>query len=222
AIAGTLIRLENSRLALEAEDRAMHEWDVVPDRGVIDQIPGWEIVRSVHDHVPAVGEDPLDVLRRQLLLVRLHVDVRVELANRARRRLDLRLAERSRRVQDLALQVGLVDDVGIDDPERADAGRSEVERGGRAEAARPDQEYARLQQLQLALFADLGDQQMAAVAGALLGPEPPGRDLERIAAALPVVDAAGERDDVLVAELLERPRSERRAVTGRAVGDDRS
>ena len=62
---------------------------------------------------------------------------------------------------------------------------------------------------------------MAAVAGALLRGKRAGRDLERVAVALPVVDAAGQRDDVLVPELLERPSCERRAVAGGAVRDDR-
>src|SRR5206468_7318478 len=47
------------------------------------------------------------------------------------------------------------------------------------------------------------------------------RQLGLQAAALPVGVAAGERDDVLVAELLERLRGERRAVAGGAVEEDR-
>src|SRR3954469_1295688 len=47
------------------------------------------------------------------------------------------------------------------------------------------------------------------------------RQLGLQAAALPVGVAAGERDNVLVAELLERLRGERRAVAGGAVEEDR-
>ena len=61
---------------------------------------------------------------------------------------------------------------------------------------------------------------MAAVARSLLGFEAAGRDLERVAAALPVVDPAGQIDDVRVAELLERLRREGRSIAGRAVGND--
>ena len=71
-------------------------------------------------------------------------------------------------MDDLALQVRLVDDVGVDDPESADARRGEVEGRGRAEATGPDEEHARVQEALLALLADLGDQEVAAVAGALL------------------------------------------------------
>ena len=72
-------------------------------------------------------------------------------------------------VDHLALQVREVDLVVVDDAERADAGRGEVERGRRAEAAGAEQQHLRVEQLLLALDADLGDQQVARVAVALLG-----------------------------------------------------
>ncbi len=77
------------------------------------------------------------------------------------RRQHLRLAEGVRRVHDLALQVRVVDDVGVDDAEGSDARRREVERRGRAEAARADQEDAGVEQLLLADLADLGNQNVA-------------------------------------------------------------
>ena len=67
-------------------------------------------------------------------------------------------------VDHLALQVGLVDDVVVDEAERADPGRGEVEGGRRAEAAGADQQHLRVQQLQLALDPDLGQQGVARVA----------------------------------------------------------
>ena len=70
-------------------------------------------------------------------------------------------------MDDLALEVGVVDDVGVDDAERPDARRGEVERRRRAEPAGADQQDARLEQPLLALLADLGDQEVARVARAL-------------------------------------------------------
>src|SRR6185437_7969704 len=107
-------------------------------------------------------------------------------------------AEPLGRVRDLALQVGGVDDVVVDDAEPADAGRGEVEARGAAEAAGADQEDARLEELQLAFDADLRDQEVAAVARALLGVERLW-ELRREAVPLPVGVAARERGDVLVA-----------------------
>src|SRR4029077_14806540 len=101
-----------------------------------------------------------------------------------------------------------------------DARGGEIEAGRAAEAARADQEHARLEQLQLSLDADLWDQQVPAVPRALLSVEG-ARQLRREAVALPVGEAAGERDDVLVAELAKRLRAEHGAVAGRAVDDDR-
>ena len=97
-------------------------------------------------------------------LKRRDLHVGVERLDRLLRRLGLRLAEPLGRVDDLALQVGRVDDVVVDDAERPDAGGGQVERGGGAEAARADQQHARVEELDLALLADLGDQQVAAVA----------------------------------------------------------
>ena len=72
-------------------------------------------------------------------------------------------------MQDLALQVAQVDDVVVDDADRADAGRREVEGRRRAEPAGADQQHLGVEQLRLPLLADLGQQEVAAVAVELLG-----------------------------------------------------
>ena len=91
------------------------------------------------------------------------------------RGVDLALADAVHVVEDLALQVRRVDDVHVDDAERADARGREVHRGGRAEATRAEQQHLGLEQLLLAGFADLGQEDVALVAVALLGARaPPG------------------------------------------------
>ena len=149
------------------------------------------------------------------------VDVGVELRERLLGRVDLALADAVHVVEDLALQVRRVDDVHVDDAERPDAGGREVQRGRGAEAARAEQEHLALEELLLAGLADLGQEDVAAVAVALLGVEDGGRD-PRPALVLPAPEAAGHRDDVGVAELLERLGRERGAVAARAVDDDRA
>ena len=154
---------------------------------------------------------------RTSVLLDLHV--RVDLVDRDLGRVDLRHADAVVRVRDLALEVREVDHVVVDDAERADARRRQVERGRRAEPAGAEQEHLRVEQLHLALEADLRDQQVARVALALLGGER-ARDLDLVAAVLPERDAAAHGRDVLVAEqLLDRVRRERRAVARRAVED---
>ena len=171
AVARALARLEDRHLALEPVDRAVDDRDVVPDGRVVEQVARGEVVGAVHDHVPAVAEDAVDVLLQgQPLLVGHDLDVGVERLERALRGGDLGLAEPVGRVDHLALQVRGVDDVRVDDPELADTRGCEVERRGRAEPAGADQQDARVEQLELARLADLRDEQVPAVALVLLGP----------------------------------------------------
>ena len=101
-------------------------------------------------------------------------------------------------VDHLALEVGEVDDVVVDDAQGAHAGRGEIEGGRRAEAAGAQKKNLGVEQLLLAVGADLGDQEVAGVAVALLSRERAG-DVDLVAAVLPKSDAAGHRLDLLVA-----------------------
>ena len=100
-----------------------------------------------------------------------HLDVGVERLDRLAGGAGLRTADRGGLVDDLALEVRGVDHVVVDEADRADAGRREVERGRRAESAGAEQQHLGVQQLHLALDADLGQQGVARVAVALLGGE---------------------------------------------------
>ena len=70
-----------------------------------------------------------------------HLDVRVHRRDRVGRGVDLRSADVVLPVHDLALQVGLVDHVEVQDADAADPGRGEVEQGRRPEAAGADAEH---------------------------------------------------------------------------------
>src|SRR5262249_57230226 len=91
---------------------------------------------------------------------------------------------------------------------------------GLAVPPRPDLGVRGLEQFLSASPAVLGGQRVAVVGFPLLRGEPAGRNLERVAVALPVVDPSGERDDVRVAELLEGPGGEDRPVARGAVRHD--
>ena len=86
----------------------------------------------------------------------------------AARRLGLRLADARQVVRDLALQVGEVDRVVVDQRDAADAGRAEVQRHRRAQPAGADDQRMRGQQALLALDADLVEQDVARVAQQLV------------------------------------------------------
>ena len=199
----------------------MHDRDVVPDRRVVHEVARREVVGAVHDHVPPGLEDPVDGLGRQALAERHDLDVRVQRLDPAPRRVGLRLAERVGRVRDLALEVRLVDDVRVNDSEPPDARRSQVEGGRRAQPTCADEQYPRVEQLQLALLADLGDQEVPAVPRLPRRAER-ARKLRREAVSLPIGVAAGQRDRAFVAELGECLRGEGRAVAGGAVEDHRA
>jgi hypothetical protein len=81
---------------------------------------------------------------------------------------DLALSDALGAVEDLALQVGEVDLVGIGKGQAADAGGGEVERRRAAEAAGADDQRACRPQPLLALDPDLGKEDVAAVAEELL------------------------------------------------------
>ena len=75
------------------------------------------------------------------LLVGHDADVGVELADGLRRRLRLLHAHAVGAVDDLALQVGGVHDVEVDDADGAHAGGGQVEHGRRAQSAGADEEH---------------------------------------------------------------------------------
>jgi hypothetical protein len=123
-------------------------------------------------------------------------------------------------VEHLPLEVRLVHGVVVDDAESADSGGREIERRRRAEPACPDQKDARVEQPALAFGADLWDQKMAAVASELRAIEASG-ELDRVSVLAPVLDSAGHRRDVCVAELEHHPRTAQGSVACRAIEEDR-
>src|SRR4029077_13788260 len=96
------------------------------------------------------------------------VDIRVHGAQRAARGKGFLRADRLGAIEDLALQGGEVDLVGISERQAPDAGGGQVERGGTAEAARTDHQRARGAQLLLPLDPDFREEDVAAVAEKLL------------------------------------------------------
>ena len=97
-------------------------------------------------------------------LVGLEVDFGVDGRQAVARGLQLRASDVWRAVQNLSLKVALVDGVEIDDAERADAGRGEVERRRRSQAAGADAQHAPALDAPLSVDADLGQDEVPAVA----------------------------------------------------------
>jgi hypothetical protein len=87
---------------------------------------------------------------------------------RLARFVDFRRAHARRAVQDLPLQVGEVDLVGIGEGQLADAAGGQVERGGAAQPACADDQRGGRAQPLLPLDPDFGKEDVAAVAEELL------------------------------------------------------
>ena len=105
-------------------------------------------------------------------------------------------------------------------PSVPDAGRGQVQRSGRAQAAGTEQEHLGVEQLQLTRLADLGQEQVTLVAVALGRGQGPRRG-PGPAVVLPLVEAADQRLHVGVAELAQGLGGERRTHATGAVHDDR-
>ncbi len=71
-------------------------------------------------------------------------------------------------MQDLPLQIAEIDHVEIDEADAADAGGREIQAQRRAETAGADEQHARGLEALLPVHADLGHDQVPAVAGDLL------------------------------------------------------
>ena len=144
--------------------------------------PGGEIVAAVEHQVDAVeqagdifGAEP----RRPAL-----ADVGIEPGQRLAGDLGLGPADVGGPEQGLALEIVEGDDVVVDHPQRADSGGGEIVDGRRADAAGADHRDAGVEQLALALAANLLEHDVAGVAVELgVGGGSPSRRAEAAGAA---------------------------------------
>jgi hypothetical protein len=107
--------------------------------------------------------DKREIGRCQSFLQGSDLNVGIDGIERRAGGVDLHCADRVAAVQDLALQVGEVDLVGVGERQAPDAGGGQVEGRGAAEAARADNQNVRRAQPLLPLDPDLGEQDMAAI-----------------------------------------------------------
>ena len=123
AIAGgwlCIVAPEGEQLALEAQHRRSDQRLVQPVAGIVQQIARCEIVRTGGDQV-VLRDQRRGVRFGQPRVVRLDPDIGVERGDRRGGAGDLAVADPVGRMDDLALQIGQIDHIVVDDAERADA-----------------------------------------------------------------------------------------------------
>ena len=168
AVAGPVLGPEDAGLAVEAVDRAPDVRLAEQHAGVVDQVAGGEVVGAVDDQV--VGRRRSRIALSESSRSSWWTTSTYGLISPDRVAAPTRpWSGRCRTaVDDLALQVGLVDDVEVDDAERADPGRGEVHQRGRAEAAGADTEHLGVLEPLLPGHRHVGDDQVAGVAADLV------------------------------------------------------
>jgi hypothetical protein len=138
AVAGRLARHDRQELRAEVDRAGMHERHAGRDGGVAHVELRGDRVGAVEDDVEVA--EPPGVARREAALPRDDPERGRDGAEPLGGDVDLRAADVAVVVERLAGQVRDVDDVGIDEPERADAGPRQRERGRTAEPADADHE----------------------------------------------------------------------------------
>src|SRR6185503_11179078 len=157
-------QVEHRELRVEAQRRAGNQRPAMLDARAVDGVARREVVAAVEHHVGAADDGAV----LQPLVHRDYADIRVDCIERGARSIHLDRADVFAPIQDLPLQVGEVDLVGIDQREAADAGRGEVERCRATQPAGADDQRVRRAQLLLSFDPDLRQQDVPAVAEKLL------------------------------------------------------
>lgn len=157
------VRLEDRQLAFEAQHRGGDQRSAREHTGIRQQEARGEIVGAVADNV-IVLDQVEHIVGVETRAVRLELHLRVDGVRRPGSRCDLRLADPVSGVGDLALQVRQLDLIVIDDPDRANAGRRQIQRQRRAQPAGTDHQHPRRLQLRLAGAAYVLQQNVPRVA----------------------------------------------------------
>ncbi len=157
------VRREHAHLSVESEDRRIDVGLPLEATCIVDQIARGKRVGRIDHHVVAANERT-HVARVDAYRNRLDLDLGVDRVRALPRRQRFELADIALCEHHLALQVGEVDAVVVDDAERSDTGGGEILQHRRAEPARSDHEHARGAQFLLAGEADFGNQEMPAIA----------------------------------------------------------
>src|SRR5580704_13454237 len=159
--------MENGGLPLKTKDRAIDIRLIQKNASIVDQITRGEIIGTVDDDV-VFAEQIESIVAGQARLVSIDANLRIHAGQAFLGSLNLGPADVAGRKRNLALEIGEVDHVKIDDAQPPDSSRGEIESKRRTETTRADHEHLCLSELELPLHANFGHDQVAAVALNLL------------------------------------------------------
>ena len=162
-----IAHIKHRDLPVKAHARARHQRFFVRDTCAINCVARGEVVAAVEHHI-GLGDQRVERRAGDPLFHQLDFCFGIDRRQRIACRLHLGLADRLRAMHDLPLQVGQINVVVVAQRECAHAGRREIQRNGRTQPARADQQCPRRAQFFLPFDADLRQQDVAAVTQQLL------------------------------------------------------
>ena len=162
-IAGVaFMRFDRGQLPFKTKDASRNQGFLRKEAGVIHQEPGAEVVRAVQ-HQVVVRQQRHDVLGTDVFLIRLHADVGIQRLQKPAPGFDLVNSHVGRGVEDLPLQVRKIDHVAVNQSDRADTRRAQVQGDRRTQASGADHKDLGPAQFLLPFTANLLEDDLPAV-----------------------------------------------------------
>src|SRR3954466_3711912 len=148
AIARTILYTEDACLPFKAKNRAIDVWLACQNARIVYQIAGWKIVGTIHDDIE-VFKDAQSVVAAETRVETDYVHERINCFDLFCCRIEFLAAHIGGGVNDLALKIGEVHYVEVDQSKRAHAGGRKIERQWRTKPAGADAKHARCLKLLL-------------------------------------------------------------------------
>ena len=157
------MRLEHRELAIELRHGCRNERALLEKTRVVDEKARGEIVRTIGNNV--VASNQIERIRgSQPGRMWLHDNMRIDRERGISRRQCLGPTDIARSMRDLALQIGEAHRVVVDDADRSDTGRGQIEYRWATQTACADHQHAGSLQLGLTYSANFPQDNVARVA----------------------------------------------------------
>ncbi len=131
------MRFDRGKLSFKTKDAPRDQGLFRKEAGIVHQESGAEVIGAV-EHQVVVGQQGHHVLGGDGLLIRLHEDVGIQRLQKPAAGFDLGDPHVGRGVEDLPLQVREIHHVAVDQADRADACRSQIQRDRRPQTSGAD------------------------------------------------------------------------------------